>query len=309
MGVVNSDFDDTLLLAGLKAIFRQEYERPADMDWKNICMSMPSTGYTETYGFLGSTPAMREWLDSRQATGLQAKPFSITNKDFEATLEVDRNTIEDDRYGEIRIQVQMLAESARRYYGELAFTVLGEGDQNTYGTCYDGNEFFDTTHSEGVYYTTNQANLGSSTLSSTSLSATRAAMMKFKNDRGKPLGIIADTLIVPPELEDLALQLVRSTTVDASGNATGASTGLVNPNQGRFQVITTPWITDSDSWILASCGGVNKPLIFQDRKPTEFTALEGNTEKGFMTKKYLYGVDNRFNIGYGNWRYAFMHVP
>lgn len=82
MGVVNSDFDDTLLLAGLKAIFREEYERPADDDWKTICMNMPSTGFSETYGFLGSTPAMREWLDSRQATGLQAKPFTIANKDF-----------------------------------------------------------------------------------------------------------------------------------------------------------------------------------------------------------------------------------
>lgn len=309
MGLVPSDIDTTLLEAGLKAIFRQEYEKPADMDWKTICMSMPSTGYSETYGFLGSTPAMREWLDERLPSGFQSTPFTLANKDFEATLEVDRNALEDDRYGEIKVQVQMLAEAARRYYAERAFTVLASGEASTYGLCYDGQYFFDSDHAEGTYYTTSQSNSASVTLSATTLSAARAAMMKFKDDRGRPLGIIADTLIVPPDLEDLALQLVKSVTVDSSGNATGSSTGLINPNQGRFRVIVTPWFTDADSWCLACCNGVNKPLIFQERKPTTFAALEGNSETGFLKKKYLYGVDNRFNIGYGNWRYAYFSTP
>ncbi len=309
MGVTSSDISSTLLLPGLKAIFLEEYEKPLDNSWQQIAMTMDSTGYSETYAFLGATPAMREWLSERVPTGLNANPFTIANKDYEATIEVDRNALRDDRYGEIRIQVQMLAETARRYYDEMAFTVLGEGDQTTYGQCYDGLEFFDTQHKEGSYYTTVQSNLGSSTLSSSSISATRAAIMKFKNDRGKPLGITPDTLIVPPDLEDLAIQLTQSGTTDASGNATGAATGLKNPQTGRFKVISSPWITDTDSWIMACCGGVNKPLIFQNRQATEFGALEGNTEKGFMSKKFLYGVDNRFNFGYGNWRYAYMHVP
>ena len=309
MGLVPSDIDATLLEVGLKAIFRQEYAKATNDSWKKVSMTMPSKGYNETYGFLGATPAMREWLDERIPTGFQATPFTIANKDFEATLEVDRNALDDDRYGEIKVQVQLLAESARRYYEERAFTVLANGETSTYGLCYDGNEFFDSSHSEGTYYTTAQSNSGSSALTATTLSAARSAMMKFKDDRGKPLGIIADTLIVPPDLEDLAIQLTQSSTTDGDGDGTAAATGLVNPNKGRYNVIVTPWFTDADSWMLCSCNGVNKPLIFQDRKPTEFAALEGNSERGFLTKKYLYGVDNRFNFGYGNWRYAYFSTP
>jgi phage major head subunit gpT-like protein len=309
MGVTPSDISSTLLLPGLKAIFLEEYEKTEDNAWKQFSMMMDSTGYSETYAFLGATPAMREWLTERIPTGLQANPFTLANKDFEATIEVDRNALKDDRYGEIRAQVQMLAEASRRYYGQMAFTVLGEGDQTTYGSCYDGLEFFDTQHKEGAYYTTVQSNLGSSALSLTAISATRAAMMNFKNDRGLPMGAVPDTIIVSPAYEDLALQLVGSNTTDASGNGTGNFTGLNNPQKGRFQVISSPWITDTDSWIMASCGGIKKPLIFQNRQATEFNALEGNSEKGFMSKKFLYGVDNRFNFGYGDWRTAYMHVP
>lgn len=309
MGNVNSDFSSTLLEVGLKAIFRQEYEKPEDNSWKQISMIMPSTGYNETYGFLGATPAMREWLDERIPTGLQAKPFSVVNKDFESTIEVDRNTLKDDRYGEIVVQVQMLAESARRYYGERAFTVYTEGDQSTYGLCYDGKEFFDAAHAEGTVYTTAQSNLGSSALSETSLSATKALMRKFRNDRGKKLGVTPDTLIVGPDLESLAIQLTKSGTTDSSGNGTGSATGLINPSKDQYKVLVTEFFEDDDSWILAKTGGINKPLIFQNRQETEFAALEGNSEQGFMRKKYLYGVDNRFEFGYGNWRTSYMHVP
>jgi phage major head subunit gpT-like protein len=309
MGLVPSDISSTLLLPGLKALFLEEYEKPADEDWKKISMEMSSTGFSETYAFLGSTPAMREWLTERIPTGLQAQPFTLANKDFEATIEVDRNALEDDRYGEIKVQIQMLAEASRRYYGQMGFTVLSEGDQTTYGQCYDGLEFFDTQHKEGAYYTTVQSNLGSSSLSMSAISATRAAMMGFKNDRGLPMGVVPDTIIVSPAYEDLAIQLLGSSGTDSSGNATGSYTGLTNPQRGRYQVISSPWITDTDSWIMACCNGIKKPLIFQNRRDTEFAALEGNSEKGFMSKKYMYGVDSRFNFGYGDWRTAYMHVP
>lgn len=301
MGTVVTSDVPYHLTAGLKKVFHNEYSREIDDDWKKICMEMPSTGSSETYAWLGATPAMREWIDERKPSGFQEQAFSVTNKTWESTIAIDRDAIEDDRYAEIVQKVKEMAETARAYYAERCFTVLAEGDQTTYGSCYDGLEFFDTQHKEGHYYTTVQSNLGTSALTADNLSAARTAMRKFRDDRGNVLNIIPDTLIVPPDLEDTAAKLLKSTTSDASGN--------INVHKGKYNLIVTPYITDVDSWILACCNRTSKPLIFQNRKATSFESLEGDSEMGFMRKKYHYGVDNRFEFAYGNWRYAYMNVP
>jgi phage major head subunit gpT-like protein len=285
----------------LSVVFQNEYQRPLDNSWLQLCTEMNSTKAAEKYGFLGANPSMREFKDERQPSGFQEQAFTIANKKYESTISINVDALEDDQFGQIALQVRRLAEVTRMYKEEVAFTVLGEGDQTTYGTCYDGKAFFANDHAEGTYYTTGQDNLGGSALTQTSLSATRAIMMGFKDDRGNKLKIVPDTLIVPPELEDLALQLTQSATVDSSGN--------INVNRGRYKVIVTPFITDTDSCILARTNGVMKPLIYQNRQEAVFQALEGNSEKGFMRDEYLYGVKCRFAIGYGDWRNAYMHTP
>jgi phage major head subunit gpT-like protein len=162
-------------------------------------------------------------------------------------------------------------------------------------------EYFDASHVEGSSYTTVQSNLDSKVLNATNLSLAKTAMRQFKDDRGKPMNIIADTLVVPPDLEPDAQKLLYSTTLDASGN--------VNVHKNSFKLIVTPWITDAENWYLLCTNRVTKPLIFQDREATTFEALEGNSENGFMRNEYLYGVKNRFNIGYGDWRMAYANTP
>jgi phage major head subunit gpT-like protein len=45
-----------------------------------------------------------------------------------------------------------------------------------------------------------------------------------------------------------------------------------------------------------------KPFIKQLRQAPEFNSLEGDSEAGFMRKKYLYGIDYRVGFGYGLWQ-------
>ena len=53
-----------------------------------IAMTVPSASRDETYGWLGSFPAMREWLGPRQIKNLTANGFTIQNRKFESTLEI-----------------------------------------------------------------------------------------------------------------------------------------------------------------------------------------------------------------------------
>ena len=53
-----------------------------------ISMEFDSDQATETYPWLGQAPAMREWIGGRLAKGFSENGISITNKKFEATLEI-----------------------------------------------------------------------------------------------------------------------------------------------------------------------------------------------------------------------------
>jgi phage major head subunit gpT-like protein len=47
-----------------------------------------------------------------------------------------------------------------------------------------------------------------------------------------------------------------------------------------------------------------RPFVFLDRIPLEFTALENQSEEGFMRDRFLYGVRARYRLTYGLWQHA-----
>lgn len=72
------------------------------------------------------------------------------------------------------------------------------------------------------------------TLDATSYAAARAAMMDFKTDGGRILGVNPVVMVVPPALEDAALHLLNTETKDGGGS---------NPWKGTAQLIVTPYLS------------------------------------------------------------------
>ena len=59
-------------------------------------------------------------------------------------------------------------------------------------------------------------------------------------------------------------------------------------------------------WFLLDCSKPIKPMIFQDRMPFNFTALNKETDENvFWRDEYVYGVRARCNVGYGLWQLAY----
>jgi len=296
MPIVKSDIPK-LLEAGLRAVFFDAYEA-APGDWERIATVVPSEHDMEKYAWLGSVPKMREFKDERVPAGLLEHDYSIKNKTWEASIAVDRGALEDDQYGQIKLRVQGLAEEAKRHQDELVFGLLKDGFATL---CYDGQYFLDTDHSEGDSGT--QSNKGTSALSASSLQAAMTAMVKFKDDKGKAMGIVPDTLVVPPDLKWTALELLES--IYAPETATGKTETRKNVLAGALDLIVSPYLSDSNDWFLICTRRVVKPVIFQSRIPVEFAALEANSENGFMRDQYVYGVRARYNVGFGLWQMAY----
>jgi phage major head subunit gpT-like protein len=110
---------------------------------KDVAMTVPSASRDETYGWLGSFPAMREWVGPRHVQNLVANGFVIQNRKFESTLEITRDDIADDKLGLFKPMFAEMGQAAVRHPEELVFGLIASGFTTA---CYDGQFFFDTDH-------------------------------------------------------------------------------------------------------------------------------------------------------------------
>lgn len=130
------------LFTGFKASFQKGLAR-APSQWNQVAMTVPSTTREENYGWLGKVPSLREWIGDRVVQSLMQHAYTIRNKDWEATISVPRNDIDDDVYGIYGPLFEAMGESTGSHPDEVVFGLLPGGFSTA---CYDGQYFFDTDH-------------------------------------------------------------------------------------------------------------------------------------------------------------------
>jgi len=181
---------------------------------------VPSTTETEEYGWLAQVQSVREWVGDRVVNNLSGYKYTITNKDYENTIGVPRNKIEDDNLGIYGTLFQEMGYSAAAHREQLVWPMLETGFETA---CYDGQPFFSTTHPVTL--------------------------------PGGAEGVYANT--------------------DAEAG-------------------------DGAPWFLFDINRPIKPILFQDRKPFQFLAMDRADDPNvFMRKEFLYGIDARRNVGFG----------
>lgn len=86
------------LFTGFKKNF-EDAKGEAPAQYTKIATVIKSTTKSNTYGWLGKFPSLRKWVGDRVIESMKAHGYQIVNEDFEATVAVDRNDIEDDELG------------------------------------------------------------------------------------------------------------------------------------------------------------------------------------------------------------------
>lgn len=75
------------LNTGVKKNFQDGYKQmSAASFWQQVATLVPSTTASNTYGWLGDFPKMREWVGDRVVKDIKESGYAITNKLYEATL-------------------------------------------------------------------------------------------------------------------------------------------------------------------------------------------------------------------------------
>lgn len=196
----------------------------ADSRRSLIATEVPSSTASNEYGWLGKMPNMRKWIGDRVINSIKSHGYTIKNDDWEDTLAVGRNDIEDDNIGIYSPLFTEMGRATAAHPEMLCWDALKAGFTTP---CYDGQNYFDTDH---------------------------------------------------PVL-----------------NADGEEESVSNFGGGNG----TPWFLIDNSRAL-------KPIIFQSRKKPQFVAKDNPTDDNvFHKKEFLYGVDARYNVGYGFWQFAY----
>ena len=293
--------NSVVLEKALRADFMKAFENgenPADV--MPMIMETGSTSSGEKYGWLGNVPNLTEWIDSRKLSGLLDFDYTIPNKHYEATLQVDRDDIEDDQYGHIKVRIQDLAKKAKIHPRKLFFDAVAVGNS---ALCFDGLPFFSASH---VYKTggTAYSNLHNGTKAGTYPTAAelssdfelaRAKMRSFVDDQNEPFneGELNLVIVASPNLEGTLDKVFGADMISQTTNTL----------KGAAKYITSARLTGADWYIMETSGNI-KPFVKQNRQDPQFAALEGASESGFMSKLYKYGIDYRVGFGYGLWQKA-----
>lgn len=101
------------MTAGLKTIFFNAAKSYTPM-YTDFVTEVKSTKKQEVYGWLGSTPKLRKWRDERAPKALLENGFTLVNEDYETSVSIDKYAMEDDEYGQIKVQVQNMGFAARQ---------------------------------------------------------------------------------------------------------------------------------------------------------------------------------------------------
>lgn len=132
----------TSLRTGFSKAF-QDALAQTPTDWEKVATRVPSSNASNTYGWLGQYPKLREWVGDRVVKDMAAQGYTIANKLYEGTVGVKRTDIEDDNVGIYTPLFSEMGRAAKAHADELVFRLLAAGESTL---CYDGQNFFDTDH-------------------------------------------------------------------------------------------------------------------------------------------------------------------
>jgi phage major head subunit gpT-like protein len=133
-------------LAALKTSLQTSFNKglaDAKPLWPQVAQVIPSASKSNTYAWLSQFPAFREWVGARLHKAASERAYSVANRKFESTLDVQRTDIEDDEFSHYAGLAYGYGQSVVDLMNDLVFGAVKNGFTDT---CYDGQYFFDTDH-------------------------------------------------------------------------------------------------------------------------------------------------------------------
>jgi phage major head subunit gpT-like protein len=266
--------------------------------------------WEEFYG-VGAVPDIPAFDGLLEYLGVAPQYYTrVEPKIFAGAIAIDRQLIDDERYGVINGRQAGLIESAHRvqekyaaqgyaYAFSNAFTFMQ--NEEAVALCSSSH-----TTKSGASTSSGFGNAGSTAMSKTAISATRILMKQFRNEIGQRVIIDPDTILVPDSIYDATCEAVGWSEKGASSDRDpdSAHYGKINPQYRRWNVIPYPRLDDFDTnnWFMLDSKLMKNFMIWIDRISPEI-----ETTRDFESKMFKQSVYTRFGYGWTDWRFIYWH--
>jgi len=286
---LRSNFGD-LLEPGLRKIFNDTYEEIPEV-YSSIFRVNDSNVDVERDSAVTGFSLLEETGEGepiQYEDPVQMYDVSYVHRKYTKGFKVSEELVEDDRYNVIRKKPAALARAARRTAEYLAAEVLNNGFSS--GVGGDGKYLFSVSHprADGGTAQSNASGSGIA-LTETNLNTGLLAMRSQLDDKGMKIGVKADTLIVPPALHKLAVEITNSSM------KSGTADNDLNYYKGMLKVIDWDWLSSDTAWFLLD-SSVHQLNYFWRVRP------EFKQDNSFDTGMALFKTRMRCSMGWSDWR-------
>jgi phage major head subunit gpT-like protein len=285
-----------------------------------VALTVNSNQETEEYGWLGATPALREWAGSRQAKALAEQGFTLKNKPYEATVDILTKWIRRDKTAQIMARIAQLAARYDEHWAKELSTLITNGTGSTSMLAYDKQYFFDSDHSEGAsgsqynLLTTSQVtclNVGTATAPTDyemvqCILGVIGYMQGLKDDQGEPINANASEFLVmcgSPMIWSAAQGAVLK-------NVVNTGTGTIDNQikaQDNFKIscVFNPRLSAmTTQFVVFRTDSTVKPLVKQVEYGPKFTKKAEGSDYEHDNDAWQFGVQCSGAVGYGIWQMA-----
>lgn len=264
----------------------------ARMDMKGQALGL------ETFGPGGS---VAELVGDREFGGLREYLKTITAKTYSTkpALELDSKAVFGDLTGALKMAIDEHLAMGPWFWDKVATDMLTGNPSGM-----DGVALLNSAHPYGSGGGT-WNNITTDALGFASFSAGIAAMQGLKGERGEPLNINPTHLMVGPDLERMALEVVGALRpVPFSSSAQDAASSIVavttfgNVYEGRVRVIVNKRMTSSTQWFLMDLSKAAKPIALGElQAPYGVAVTDPQSEPMLKRSKCAYYGEGKAACG------------
>jgi hypothetical protein len=209
-------------------------------------------------------------------------------------IRITRGAKQNDLYGifdDLPKQRAIAAARTREKHGASVFigAFAGTSGPDSLSLC-------STAHTSTVSGISNQSNSGTDTLSKTTVSSTRIAMIKLYGLNGERIGVRGDMLIVPIDKEEEAWQIISSKGEPETDN------NNANFHYGKYKLAVWPELTSPYDWFMVDSRLMKMNLLWFDR-----VALELNQDVAFNTYEARYSAYMEYSYGWRDYIWIYGH--
>lgn len=247
----------------------------------------------------------------------QQKVYTLDSDRWGNTLRISEDEIDDDLYDIFGPRIQKQQLRVINFPEEQIFKLLMNGHTAEYLgrniTWVDGLNFFANNHpinpsklGLGTY-----SNLLTLALDATNYVTAYVTLATMKDTEGEPLRIWPNRIIVPPQLENAATQLLWAQTVTTAGVNILSNDALAARGRPRVEIVVAHDLAaEPTAWYLAYAEGEMTPMVFQETKPQRLIPKLAPTDDNvYNLDSYEWRSKGRAQFGWGDPRLIIRSKP